>query len=123
MSERSPISDASLLGRGKGKFSIQYFFKRRRLFVVMDFFNMGFSAAWMLTIEIFQINGLSRKKPGSIAINERQYSGCGFRISGSCGRATSQMLDRRAMKIQIVELYRVKKDIKALKGFFGVNSG
>ena len=89
----------------------------------MDFFNMGFSAAWMLTIEIFQINGLSRKKPGSIAINERQYSGCGFRVGGSCGRETSQMLDRGVMMIQIVELYRVKKDIKALKGFFGVNSG
>ncbi len=87
------------------------------------FFNMGVSAAWMLTIGIFQINGLSCKKPGSIAINERQYSGCGFRVGGSCGRATSQMLDRRAMMIQIVELYRVKKDIKALKGFFGVNSG
>ncbi len=35
--KRGPISDASLLGRGKGKFSIQYFFKRRRLFVVAGF--------------------------------------------------------------------------------------
>ncbi len=71
MSERSPISDATLLGRGvKGSFQSNIFLREDVCLWSRVFFNMGGSIAWMLTTEFFQINGLAHKKLGSIAVNE-----------------------------------------------------